>query len=151
MRHLSLAAAILVLAACGSGERSTQAPTSGKGGTPTAAKPKAESAPAARSDPASATPAADAKPAAELKPADAPAVKVINTICPVTGLAVDPAIPPIEVLVEVVHPPQVLLIGVSDADAGKRVAANPERFAAAARNNRVARDPRAPAAGAGQR
>lgn len=158
MRHFALAATAVIivaaLAACG-GDRSGQAPTAGtgKGGAPAAvkatAKPNAGPAAAAnaQSNPA-AKPADAAAPATQ--PAEATA-KAINTICPVTGLAVDPSIPPIEVVIDIVQPPMVLLIGVNNAEAAKRVAADPERFAAAARNNREARDPRAPAAGAGQR
>lgn len=161
MRHLALAAAVVVmaaLAACGP-DRSATTPAAGKDTSPAptastpAATPKAEPV-AATPAPAAPNPAAAPKPAEPAIPTAQPveaAAKVVNTICPVTGLAVDPTIPPVEVTIDIVHPPMIVLIGVSNAEAAKRVAADPERFAAAARNNREARDPRNPASGAGQR
>lgn len=151
MRHLVLAAAVIAIAAlvsCGGGARSADAPAAGKGGTPAPAtqpaKPTAQPATTAKSEPTPAAPAA-------AQPTEAATAKAINTICPVTGLAVDPSIPPVEVTIDIVSPPMVVLIGVNNAEAAKRVAADPERFAAAARNNREARSPTNPAAGAGQR
>jgi hypothetical protein len=63
----------------------------------------------------------------------------VNTICPVTGHPVDPAIPPVTVEVMIVQPPEVIAIGVADEAAAEAVRHDPDRFAAAARANRQAR------------
>ena len=63
----------------------------------------------------------------------------INNICPVTGLAVDPAIAPVMVEIMVVTPHEFFAIGVAHAAAAESVRQNPDRYAPAARNNRQAR------------
>ena len=63
----------------------------------------------------------------------------VNNICPVTGLAVDPAIAPVMVEVMVITPHEVLAIGVANAAAAETVRQNPDRYIPAARNNRQAR------------
>lgn len=63
----------------------------------------------------------------------------INSVCPVTGQAVDPAITPVTVEVLVVYPPEFLAIGVADEAAAESVRRFPERYAPAAKQNRQAR------------
>lgn len=63
----------------------------------------------------------------------------VNNICPVTGLAVDPAIAPVMVEIMVITPHEVLAIGVANAAAAETVRQNPDRYIPAARNNRQAR------------
>ncbi len=63
----------------------------------------------------------------------------INRVCPVTGLPVDPAIPPVTVEILLVSPPEYLAVGVASEEAAEAVRQHPERYAAAARRNRQAR------------
>ncbi len=62
-----------------------------------------------------------------------------NTICPVTGYPVDPAIAPIPVELLIVQPPETIMVGVSNAEAAAIVLHDPERYAAAASRNMKAR------------
>ena len=63
----------------------------------------------------------------------------INSICPVTGLPVDPAITPVTVEVLIVHPAEILAIGVANEAAADAVRNHPDRYAPAAKQNRQAR------------
>lgn len=63
----------------------------------------------------------------------------LNTVCPVTGDLVDPAIPPVTVEVLVFNPPEILAIGVATEAAADSVRRFPERYAPAAKQNRQAR------------
>jgi hypothetical protein len=63
----------------------------------------------------------------------------INTICPVTGLPVDPAIAPVVVEVMIFNPHEFIAIGVANAAAAESVRQNPDRYTPAARHNREAR------------
>lgn len=67
----------------------------------------------------------------------------INSICPVTGEPVDPAIAPVTVEILVVQPPEILAIGVANEAAAQAVRAFPDRYAPAAKRNRQARSPSA--------
>ena len=63
----------------------------------------------------------------------------INSVCPVTGQAVDPAITPVTVEIMLVNPPEFLAIGVANESAADAVRRFPERYAPAAKQNRQAR------------
>jgi hypothetical protein len=64
----------------------------------------------------------------------------INTVCPVTGQPVDPAITPVTVEILVVNPPEFLAIGVANEAAADAVRHFPDRYAPAAKQNRQARN-----------
>lgn len=64
--------------------------------------------------------------------------KPINTICPVTGRAVDPAIPPVVVTIGKGERSRKILIGVADAAAALKVKARPDLYADAAKANQQA-------------
>ncbi|HEX3131993.1 MAG TPA: hypothetical protein VHX44_00250 [Planctomycetota bacterium] len=64
----------------------------------------------------------------------------INTVCPVTGEPVDPAIAPVMIEILVVNPPEFLAIGVANEAAADAVRHFPDRYAPAARQNRQARN-----------
>lgn len=63
----------------------------------------------------------------------------INTVCPVTGDPVDPAITPVTVEILIVQPPEILAIGVATEAAAQAVRNFPDRYAPAAKHNRQAR------------
>lgn len=63
----------------------------------------------------------------------------INTVCPVTGNPVDPAITPVTVEILIVQPPEILAIGVATEAAAQAVRSFPDRYAPAAKQNRQAR------------
>lgn len=63
----------------------------------------------------------------------------VNTVCPVTGEPVDPAIAPVTVEVLVFNPPEILAIGVATEAAAESVRRFPDRYAPAAKQNRQAR------------
>jgi len=63
----------------------------------------------------------------------------INSVCPVTGEPVDPAITPVTVEILVVSPPDILAIGVANEAAAAAVRSFPDRYAPAAKQNRQAR------------
>lgn len=63
----------------------------------------------------------------------------VNTVCPVTGEPVDPAIAPVTVEVLVFQPPEILAIGVANEAAADSVRRFPDRYAPAAKQNRQAR------------
>ena len=63
----------------------------------------------------------------------------INTICPVTGLPVDPAIAPVVVEVMIFNPHEFIAIGVANVAAAESVRQSPDRYTPAARRNRQAR------------
>lgn len=63
----------------------------------------------------------------------------INTVCPVTGEPVDPAIAPVTVEILVVNPAEILAIGVASEAAAEAVRHHPDRYAPAAKRNRQAR------------
>lgn len=63
----------------------------------------------------------------------------INSVCPVTGEPVDPAITPVTVEILIVNPPEFLAIGVATEAAAEAVRHNPDRYAPAAKRNRQAR------------
>lgn len=65
--------------------------------------------------------------------------KATNTRDPIDGLPVDPTIPPVVVDISVVYPPMTVVIGVSNADNAKRIKSDPDKYAAAAQHNGVAR------------
>lgn len=65
----------------------------------------------------------------------------INSVCPVTGDPVDPAITPVTVEILVVQPPEILAIGVATEAAAEAVRKFPDRYAPAAKQNRQARSP----------
>jgi hypothetical protein len=65
----------------------------------------------------------------------------INTVCPVTGDPVDPAIKPVTVEILIVNPPEILAIGVANEAAAEAVRHDPDRYAPAAKRNRQARAP----------
>ena len=124
---VSLSAIIICLIASGCGsDRSTTgtAPTS-----PATASAGGDTTPA----PTAAAPAAPAASAGAALPI------AINTIDPVDGLPVDPSIAPIIVAIDVVSPPLTVAVGISSAENGKRIQADPEKYAGAALHNRVAR------------
>ena len=60
----------------------------------------------------------------------------INTICPVTGKAVDASIPPVIVTVGKGERAQRVLIGVADRAAADKVKANPSAYVESAKANR---------------
>lgn len=61
--------------------------------------------------------------------------KPINTICPVTGKAVDPTIPPVVVTIGKGERSRKILIGVADAASAQKVKARPDLYADAAKAN----------------
>jgi hypothetical protein len=65
-------------------------------------------------------------------------VKAANTVCPVTGRAVDPAIPPVIITVGKGERAQKIVIGVADAASAEKVKADPEAYVTAAKANRRA-------------
>lgn len=64
--------------------------------------------------------------------------KAINTVCPVTGKAVDAAVPAVIITVGKGERAQKVVIGVADAAAAEKVKADPEAYVAAAKANRRA-------------
>jgi hypothetical protein len=62
----------------------------------------------------------------------------INSICPVTGKAVDGTIPPVIVTVGKGERAQRVLIGVADRAAADKVKANPSAYVESAKANRKA-------------
>lgn len=60
----------------------------------------------------------------------------INSICPVTGRPVDPAIPVVMISMGKGEHAVRLVIAVADAAAAEKVKANPELYIAAAKANR---------------
>jgi hypothetical protein len=62
----------------------------------------------------------------------------INSICPVTGKAVDATIPPVIVTVGKGERAQRVLIGVADRAAADKVKANPSAYVESAKANRKA-------------
>lgn len=62
----------------------------------------------------------------------------INSLCPVTGKAVDATIPPVIVTVGKGERAQRVLIGVADRAAADKVKANPSAYVESARANRKA-------------
>lgn len=64
--------------------------------------------------------------------------QVINSICPVTGKAVDAAIPPVLVTIGKGERAKRFLIGVADRAAADKVKANPVTYVEAAKANRKA-------------
>jgi hypothetical protein len=131
MRHLSTLAATLVLAIAAGGctsQQATREPAAEKSGSQ-----KVQEALAAQH-------AADEKRRAELRGAASEGkLASINSVCPVTGDAVDPAIAPVTVELMVVSPPEILAIGVATEAAAEAVRHDPERYAPAAKRNRQAR------------
>jgi hypothetical protein len=135
-----IAAALLALPGCW--ERSGQATANGKGPAtaPASAAAGAATAPGAAAPAQAAVAGQAAAPAGDAPPAaDKPAVKTVNTRDPVDGLPVDPAIEPVVVDLDMVRPPLTLVIGVSSAENAARVKADPQKYAAAAARNGVAR------------
>lgn len=129
LSDLCAAAAIsLVLAACGQ-DRSN------------AGRPDASAAPVAVAAGGQAAAPAPAPAAGAPTPGGAGSElpRSINTRDPVDGLPVDPSIPPVIVEIGVVSPPLTVVIGVSSADNVKRIKADPDLYAGAARRNDVAR------------
>lgn len=63
----------------------------------------------------------------------------INTVCPVTGDPVDPALTPVTIELMLVSPSEILAIGVATEAAAEAVRRDPDRYAAAAKRNRQAR------------
>lgn len=61
---------------------------------------------------------------------------VVNSVCPVTGKAVDAAIPPVLVTVGKGERAQRVLIGVADRAAADKVKADPAAYVEAAKANR---------------
>jgi hypothetical protein len=70
--------------------------------------------------------------------AGAEGAKPINTICPVSGRAVDPSVPPVIITMGKGERATKVVIGVADAAAAARVKANPELFVNAAKANKQA-------------
>lgn len=62
----------------------------------------------------------------------------VNTICPVTGKAVDSAIPPVIVTVGKGERAKRVVIGVADRASADQVKANPSAYVEAAKANRKA-------------
>ncbi|GEM_PF-4652530 len=126
---VSLSAIIICLIASGCGsDRST-----------TGTAPTSPATASAGGDTTPAPTAAAAAPAAPAASAGAALPIAINTIDPVDGLPVDPSIAPIIVAIDVVSPPLTVAVGISSAENGKRIQADPEKYAGAALHNRVAR------------
>lgn len=63
---------------------------------------------------------------------------VINSICPVTGKAVDAALPPVIVTMGKGERAQRVVIGVADRASADKVKANPAAYVEAAKANRKA-------------
>ena len=63
---------------------------------------------------------------------------VINSICPVTGKAVDAALPPVIVTMGKGERAQRVVIGVADRTSADKVKANPAAYVEAAKANRKA-------------
>jgi len=63
----------------------------------------------------------------------------VNSICPVTGGFVDPAIAPIPVEILIVQPAEIIMVGVANDAAAEAVRRDPGRYAAAAQSNKQAR------------
>jgi len=63
----------------------------------------------------------------------------VNSVCPVTGEPVDPAITPVTVEILLVNPPEFIAIGVANEAAADAVRQHPDRYAPAAKQNRQAR------------
>jgi outer membrane murein-binding lipoprotein Lpp len=102
----------------------------------------AASSPASTTNPVSDQ--APGGPAPAVAPAAAAAAgtdlpKSVNTLDPVDGLPVDPALPPVVVEVDIVSPPLSVVVGISSAENAKRIQADPMKYAGAALHNRVAR------------
>jgi hypothetical protein len=66
-------------------------------------------------------------------------VVAVNTRDPIDGAAVDPSIPPIIAVVDSIRPAITVAIGVSSVENGKRVEAEPLKYAPAAMHNTIAR------------
>jgi hypothetical protein len=62
----------------------------------------------------------------------------VNSICPVTGRPVDPAIPAVMITMGKGEHAARLVIAVADAASAEKVKANPEFYIAAAKANRQA-------------
>lgn len=62
----------------------------------------------------------------------------VNTICPVTGKAVDSSIPPVIVTVGKGERAKRVVIGVADRASADQVKANPSAYVEAAKANRKA-------------
>jgi 2-keto-4-pentenoate hydratase/2-oxohepta-3-ene-1,7-dioic acid hydratase in catechol pathway len=63
----------------------------------------------------------------------------VNSICPVTGDLVDPAIAPIPVEIMIVQPAKIIMVGVANAAAAEAVQRDPGRYVAAAQSNKSVR------------
>jgi hypothetical protein len=63
----------------------------------------------------------------------------INSICPVTGDVVDPAVAPVPVELMLVQPSEVAMIGVANEAAAAAVRRDPARYLPAAQRNQQAR------------
>jgi hypothetical protein len=63
----------------------------------------------------------------------------VNTVCPVTGDLVDPAIAPVPVELMLVQPSEVVMVGVANEAAAAAVRHDPERYLPAAQRNQQAR------------
>ena len=62
----------------------------------------------------------------------------INSICPVTGKAIDAALPPVIITLGKGERAQKVMIGVADRAAADKVKANPSAYVEAAKVNRKA-------------
>ena len=62
----------------------------------------------------------------------------INSICPVTGKAIDAALPPVIITLGKGEKAQKVMIGVADRAAADKVKANPSAYVEAAKANRKA-------------
>ncbi len=70
--------------------------------------------------------------------AGAEAAKPINTICPVTGRPVNPAVTAVIITMGKGERAAKMVIGVADAESAEKVKANPELYVGAAKANRQA-------------
>jgi hypothetical protein len=64
--------------------------------------------------------------------------KAVNTICPVTGKAVDAKLSPVVVVIGKGDKAKRVVIGIAEASAGDTIKADPQRYAAAAKANKKA-------------
>lgn len=62
----------------------------------------------------------------------------VNSICPVTGKAIDAALPPVIITLGKGERAQRVVIGVADRAAADKVKANPSAYVEAAKANRKA-------------
>lgn len=77
-------------------------------------------------------------PAVEVDDKSRSTAKPINSICPVTGSAVDAKLSPVVVVVGKGEKAKRVVIGLGDAAAAEKIKANPQRYADAAKANKKA-------------